>query len=68
MQIKTKWALDRITDIFTGVDGGISFSKFKELLEELDNQAVSGDSAAKEILEIVYQFDRLISIDIERYR
>ena len=49
--------INYILDTFTGGDGGISFIKFKVLIEHLDQK---DDEAAREIIRIVRRFVRLI--------
>jgi len=58
----TKQAFQQILDTFSGADGGISFVLLKTLVEELDQRAESGDQAAQRIVEVVYQFARLINL------
>ncbi len=53
--------LERIIDVFVGSDGGVAFVKLRFFLEDLEKQAVDGDASAQQIIEVVKQFDRLIS-------
>lgn len=55
-------AFNEIMDCFTGADGGVEFTNLKWFLEEFDKRAKSGDLAATKILEVVYQFHKLIKI------
>jgi hypothetical protein len=49
-----------ITDVFTGADGGVAFVQFRNLAEEMDRQAVAGDRAADEVLQVIRRFARLL--------
>jgi len=55
-------AVEQITDVFTGADGGGSFVTFCALLRELDQRALAGDAAAKQMTDIVRQFSRLTKL------
>lgn len=62
MRQKTKEHLDKIMDTFSGADGGVSFLKFKMLIEGLDTQAQNGDRKADMILDIMRDFSKLIDV------
>lgn len=53
--------LERIVNVFAGYDGGVSFVKLRFFLEDLERQANDGDKPAQQIIEVVNQFDRLLS-------
>jgi len=54
--------LDNIVDVFTAVDGGVSFAKVKFGLEDIELQAIVGDEASEEIMIIVAKFSKLLNI------
>lgn len=53
-------ALKNITDVFMGGDGGGDFVLFCGLIRELDERAVKGDEAAKQLTDVVRKFNKLI--------
>lgn len=59
MDKSIKEMLNLLLDTFGGTDGGISFIKFKCMLETLEQNT---DMASKEILTIVKKFCILIEI------
>lgn len=59
---KTEKDFNNILDCMTGADGGVSFMKLKILLEDLDSQAASGNSAAIQLMDIMAQFSKLIDV------
>lgn len=52
----------RITDVFTGADGGVDFVKLRCALEDLEVRADCGDAAAREVIQIAVRFRRLIDV------
>jgi hypothetical protein len=62
MEKKYQDALDNILDTFSGVDGGAKFLYFKILMTNMSVKAKNGDAAAKEILENIARFSKLIDI------
>jgi len=67
MREKTKKSFDDISDIFTGEDGGVSFIKLKQFVEEFDKKAANGDEAARQIIDIVTNFSKLVFVAINTY-
>jgi len=65
MRTLTKDALDNIVDCFSCADGGIHFMSVTQLIEEFDKRAEDGDKAAERLIEVVYQFNRLINVTEE---
>lgn len=55
-------AFEEITDCFTGTDGGIGFIKLQRLIEDMNRQADTGDESAKQIIDFVTRFARLIKV------
>lgn len=41
---------------------GYKFTKIRFALEDLQDRADKGDEAAKKLVELVYQFDRLLKV------
>ena len=54
-------AIRVIMDTFAGADGGVSFYRFCQMLNILDEQAIKGDDAARRLVDIVLQFRKLIA-------
>lgn len=52
--------LDTILDCMTGADGGASFCKLRNLLQELEKRENRGDTEARKVLDVVSQFAKLI--------
>jgi len=61
MRTPTKDALDNIVDCFSCANGGIHFLSVIQLIEEFDQRAEDGDKAAEQIIDVIYQFNRLIN-------
>jgi len=57
-----KTSLQKITDVFSGADGGDCFVQLRAFLEQVEKQAKNGDESAKEILDVVYRFSRLLDV------
>jgi hypothetical protein len=55
-------ALDNILDTFTGADGGAKFLYVKILITNMSIKVANGDKAAKEVLDVLINFSRLIDI------
>lgn len=53
-------ALHNILNTMSGADGGESFSALRILLEQLDQQAQTGDEDAARVIDVVLAFSRLI--------
>ena len=62
MRTETKKAFDNILDTMTGMDGGVSFVKFKCLVEQMDDMANNGNKPAEEIILLVKRFSKLIDV------
>lgn len=62
MQADTKKALDNITDCMAGDDGCIRYIKLMSFLNHFDKLAKEGDAGAKQILDVMHRFSRLINI------
>jgi hypothetical protein len=60
--MKTIESFNNIIDVITCVDGGIQFTKFKMFVDTLIKQADHNDIAAKEILNYIEIFNKLIEI------
>lgn len=58
--LNIKSALNDITDVFSGADGGISYVRLKILLEELESKYNLGDTSVLPILQIVIKFHKLV--------
>ena len=52
--------INTFLDTFGGSDGGESFLKFKFILEEMEQKAEAGDTAAHEVIDRVAGVARLI--------
>jgi len=53
--------IDKIMGVFSGEDGGVQFIKFKIVVDNLNTQVIVDDNReAKLILDIVYDFARLL--------
>lgn len=63
---KARDSLLRITNICTGADGGGDFLKLRFFLEDLEKLAKSGDDAAKQLLEVLYRFEKLCNVACKR--
>ncbi len=59
MKPDTEKALINIMDCIAGADGGISFINLRGMIEEMDNRDEEG---AKQIVEVVKRFSRLIDV------
>lgn len=57
---KSELAIQTFLDCFGGADGGVSFVKFRGLMEEMEKKATKGDEGAYEIIERVHAVSRLI--------
>jgi hypothetical protein len=66
MNKETKEALDNITDTMSGGDGGVRFFYTKVFIEDMDLRADQGDKAAKQLIELVIHFSRLINVSQPR--
>jgi hypothetical protein len=56
-----KEATKKITDVFSGVDGGIAFSKFYHAtLPMIERELAEGDHAAKQLRDIIIHFANLL--------
>lgn len=55
-------AFNSITDCFTAADGGAEFVHLQSFIEEFDRRHAAGDAAAGKVIEVVYQFARLIQV------
>lgn len=55
-------AMENILDTFSGVDGGVSYVMFCNMIKDLDDEAINGDINAKKLTDIVRQFSKLINI------
>lgn len=63
MRDEIKTILDRLTDVFSGADGGVSFVMLKNLIEALDKKAQEGDEDAEEVLTTTLRrFNKLLDI------
>lgn len=62
MRPGTKAALDAIVDVFTGADGGGDFVIARATIAEMDRQAAAGDRAAAQVIALVCQFSRLVTM------
>ena len=62
MRKEYKEYLDYILDCFSGVDGGVLFTNFKNNLEVIDKQAEMGDAPSEEVMKVVAHFSKLIKI------
>lgn len=65
-EIKAENILQPALDCFTGMDGGISFVKFKQMISALCKKANDGDLSAIKILDIVHQYNKLIELSIKK--
>lgn len=56
--------IDRILDIFGGADGGVGFARLKFSLEEIERKfhADIDDEAARQLLDILHKFRRLVDV------
>ena len=61
-KVNTNPHIALITDVFTGADGGVAFVKFCSFMQNMEQQAVEGNAAAKDILQIVKRFARLLEV------
>lgn len=53
----------RITDVFSGADGGVQFVLLKELVERMDQQAQVGDETAEQVLTVTLRrFNNLLDV------
>ena len=52
--------MQRITDCFSGADGGIGYFKTMRFLEHVEARCKEGDREAGQIIEIVRRFSRLV--------
>ena len=57
-----KEACDNILSTFGGEDGGISFTNFYRLVEQMDEKYQNGDEAAKKLLDVIIQFNKFIEV------
>lgn len=60
--VKLNTSFHNIVDCFSGSDGGVSFVNLQKMIEELNIMSENGDHNATKILEVVYQFSKLIDI------
>lgn len=67
MRPKTEAAFTNLLDTFTGADGGGRFVFLRSFVETLDAKAAAGDEAAKQVIEVVFQFSRLINLAYASY-
>jgi hypothetical protein len=63
---ETEKSFRNILDCFTGSDGGAKFFYFRLRIEQLDKEAINGDENAKELINIMHTFSKLIDILAER--
>lgn len=52
----------KIIDMASGADGGVSFVMLRTLYEEMQRQAAEGSASAQEVVNIVHRFARLIDV------
>lgn len=52
--------LQTILDTFSGADGAVSFVKLRLLLANLEEHEIAGDESAREILNVLRRFRKLI--------
>lgn len=62
MSPKLQANVNLILDTFTGADGGVSFTKFRALIEDMERRQQTGDEAAGKVVEVVHQFARLTQV------
>lgn len=53
---------ETIVDCLTGADGGVSFVRLQGFIEEMEKRANADDTAADQVLTIVYRFANLIRL------
>jgi hypothetical protein len=54
--------LNNIMNCFSGDDGGVSFIRLRSLIETMHARAVTGDDAAKQLIDVVSKMSRLIDV------
>jgi hypothetical protein len=56
--------INRILDVFGGADGGVEFVKMKFGLEGIEQKMLADidDEAAKQLIDIVHKFRRLVDV------
>lgn len=54
--------LQFLTEVFTGEDGGVSFTMLRSFIDQLKKQAAEGDKSAEQILEIQTRYIRLVKM------
>lgn len=63
MTPELKNAVNNITDVFTGADGGGNFVDFyHSFLPEFERRALNGDKASEEIIRVVTRFSKLLEV------
>lgn len=63
MSPATKKAFDTIVDVITCADGGVQFTRFRNLVEEIDRQSEEeANLASGQIIDIVQQFAKLVTL------
>ena len=60
MRPETQKAFNQIVDTFS--NAGLEFINFMSMIRGLDEQAGNGDQGAKQILDIMFRFNRLIEV------
>ena len=53
---------NNITDILSGDEGGVPFVKARTFLLSMAEQADNGDAGARQVLDIVYKFSKLLNL------
>lgn len=56
--------INRVLDVFGGVDGGVEFAVLKCSLEDIEEKYLNDidNEAAKQLLDIVHKFRRLVDV------
>lgn len=54
--------LDKIVDVLTCADGGPQFVRLRNFVEQMNDRKNNGDVEAKQILDVISQFSRLIDV------
>jgi hypothetical protein len=62
MTKELKETLANITGTFTGEYGGVKYVMFVQSLTQIEQKAVQGDAAAKEIILLCTRFSKLINV------
>ena len=55
-------SVQNLLDIFTGADGGVQYVLLLDALHLMEQQSEQGDEGAKEILEMVVRFNKLVQL------